>query len=321
MKIVRDLSTGKPERPSVLTLGVFDGLHLGHREIISKVVERAKQYEWVPTIITFDPHPRAVLQPESAPHLLQTLAQRLEGFEALGIEQVAVIQFSRAVASVEAEEFIQHYLFDRLDAQEIYLGSGATFGHNRRGNLAMLREACDRTGRLAVEVEEIRYHRQRISATRVRGLIRNGRVNPARKLLGRPYTIIGELAVDQGSAASSTSPIVYLNPLSEVLPAPGIYATGLMINGDRSPALTVVRYFPGRGHTVCTQIESQSVHHLAGEVTGRDARLGFFHRLGAGESIHPPQDLEFPGSGDLAKLRGWFARPAYLAALSTWAGW
>src|SRR3954463_15376082 len=140
MKIFHDLENAKIVKPTVLTLGVFDGLHLGHQRIMKTVVERARATGTVATAITFDPHPRAVLHPESAPPLLQTLDQRLANFEVLGIDQAIVIRFTREFASQPAEDFLTDIVHDRLHAKEVYLGKGFAFGKNRGGNIDLLRQ-------------------------------------------------------------------------------------------------------------------------------------------------------------------------------------
>ena len=121
MKIFHGIENANIAKPTVLTLGVFDGLHLGHQQIMQRVVDRAKAAGAVPTAITFDPHPRAVLHPETAPPLLQTLDQRLASFEILGIEQAIVIQFTPEFAGVAAERFLSDIVRDRLHQR---LGSG-----------------------------------------------------------------------------------------------------------------------------------------------------------------------------------------------------
>ena len=168
MKIFHGTENANIATPCVLTLGVFDGLHLGHQQIVRTVVDRAKQIGAVPTAITFDPHPRAVLHPESAPPLLQTLDQRLSYLEFLGIEQAIVINFSRDFASQSAEEFIRETIHDRLRAKEIYLGQGFAFGKGRSGNIELLKKLSDELGFHADEVAEVKLRGQRISSSRIR---------------------------------------------------------------------------------------------------------------------------------------------------------
>src|SRR6202171_4500342 len=118
MRLFHGTDNAEIQRPTVLTLGVFDGLHLGHQLIMRTVVERARETDAVPTVITFDPHPRAVLHPESAPPLLQTLDQKVEGFGVLGIEQTIVIPFTRQFSLIRAEDFLRETVAERLQAME-----------------------------------------------------------------------------------------------------------------------------------------------------------------------------------------------------------
>ncbi len=141
MIVVRDGETSKLSTDdSVVAIGVFDGLHLGHQAVIDMLLhldgDRAR--DAVPTIVTFDPHPAQVLAPERAPLLLGTIEQRLEGFEALGIEQVRILTFDRHLANESAHDFIGRVLAGELHAWEIVVGEGFRFGHDRLGDVALL---------------------------------------------------------------------------------------------------------------------------------------------------------------------------------------
>src|SRR5574339_893805 len=170
MRLFHGTDNAEIQRPTVLTLGVFDGLHLGHQLIMRTVVERARAVGAVPTVITFDPHPRAVLHPETAPPLLQTFEQKMEGMERLGIDQTVVLDFTPELSRLSADEFLLRYIFGRLDAREVYLGQGFAFGHNREGRFELLRQVAARLGRVAEEVPEVLIHRHRVSSTMIRRL-------------------------------------------------------------------------------------------------------------------------------------------------------
>src|SRR5437870_4458895 len=155
MRLFHGTDNAEIARPTVLTLGVFDGLHLGHQLIMKTVVERARATNAVPTVITFEPHPRAVLHPESAPPLLQTLDQKIEAMGVLGIEQTIVIHFDKAFSQIRAEDFLSNVVVDRLHAKEVYLGRGFAFGHNREGNIELLRNISVSLGFFADGVPEV----------------------------------------------------------------------------------------------------------------------------------------------------------------------
>src|SRR6266478_8308948 len=171
MRLFHGTDNAEIQRPTVLTLGVFDGLHLGHQLIMRTVSERARAIGAIPTVITFDPHPRAVLHPESAPPLLQTLDQKVEGFGVLGIEQTIVIRFTPEFSMIRAEDFLRDVVKERLHAKEVYLGRGFAFGHNREGHIELLRRVSEELGFFADEVAEVKLRGQRVSSSKIRGLL------------------------------------------------------------------------------------------------------------------------------------------------------
>jgi len=238
MRLFHGTDNAEIQRPTVLTLGVFDGLHLGHQLIMRTVVERARETGAVPTVITFDPHPRAVLHPESAPPLLQTLDQKVEGFGVLGIEQTIVIRFDEEFSQTRAEEFLREVVKERLHAKEVYLGCGFAFGHNREGNIKLLRRVSRQLGFFADEVPEVQLRNQRVSSSRVRGLLAEGKVNLARRLLARPYGVEGR--VERGSERGATLgfPTANLHPKNRVIPRNGVYVTGALIDGQWRRSVT-----------------------------------------------------------------------------------
>src|SRR5262245_38905255 len=191
MKVFRDAEDAGISAPTVLTFGVFDGLHLGHQLIMERVVKQARSAGLPPTALTFEPHPRSVLHPETAPSLLQTLDQKVEGMSRLGIEQIVVLNFTKELAQVSAEAFLTDIIFGRLQAREVYLGQGFAFGHNREGRFELLAQVAERLGRIAGEIPEVVIRGRRVSSTAIRRLLAAGVVNLDRRMLGRPYGIDG----------------------------------------------------------------------------------------------------------------------------------
>lgn len=278
MKIFHGTENASIQRPTVLTLGVFDGLHLGHQLIMQTVVERAKVVNAVPTAITFDPHPRAVLHPETAPPLLQTLDQRLANFEVLGIEQAIVIPFTAEFASTPAEEFLSNILHDRLQAKEVYLGKGFAFGRSRGGNIELLKRMSGELGFFADEVPEVQLRGHRISSSEIRKLLAAGRVNLARRMLGRPYGVEGVVVRGNRRGHTIGFPTANLKPHNRVIPKFGVYATATLVNGTWRRSITNIGVRP----TFETQAEPSIETYLFdfdSDLYGDVLRVRFLHRI------------------------------------------
>jgi riboflavin kinase / FMN adenylyltransferase len=278
MKIFHGTENANILRPTVLTLGVFDGLHLGHQKIMETVVERARVVDAVPTAITFDPHPRAVLYPENAPPLLQTLDQRLANFEVLGIEQAIVIRFNKEFADQNAEEFIREIIHDRLQAKEIYLGHGFAFGKGRGGNIELLQKMSDELGFHAEEVEEVRLRGKRISSSKIRELLKDGRVNLVRRMLGRPYGVEGAIIRGDRRGHTIGFPTANLKPNNRVIPKYGVYATAILIEGVWRKAITNVGVRPTFKNETEPSIETY-IFDFEGDLYGDVLRVRFLHRI------------------------------------------
>jgi riboflavin kinase/FMN adenylyltransferase len=226
MIVVRDGETSKlSSGDSVIAMGVFDGLHLGHQAIIDMLLhldgERAK--EAIPTIVTFDPHPAQFLAPERAPRLIGTLEQRLEGLEALGIEQVRVLTFDAHLASETAPDFIARVLAGELHAREIVVGEGFRFGHGRTGDVALLSAEGQRYGFGVYEAPT--FGAPRWSSSAVRRSLELGDVAAAGSTLGRPFVLRGR--VEHGDARGGELGFATANvatEASQLLPLEGVYA-------------------------------------------------------------------------------------------------
>jgi riboflavin kinase/FMN adenylyltransferase len=278
MKIFHGTENANIQKPTVLTLGVFDGLHLGHQRIMRTVVERAAEIGAVPTAITFDPHPRAVLHPESAPPLLQTLDQRLANFEVLGIEQAIVVNFDMKFASQPADDFLHEIIHDRLHAEEVYLGKGFAFGKNRSGNIELLREMSRELGFVADEVPEVQLRGQRISSSRIRKLLEEGRINLARRMLGRPYGVEGVIVRGNRRGHTIGFPTANLHPHNRVIPKFGVYATATLVEGIWRKSITNIGVRPTFGKDLEPSIESY-IFDFDGDLYGDVLRVRFLHRI------------------------------------------
>ena len=278
MKIFHGTENAKILRPTILTLGVFDGLHLGHQRIMQTVTKRARETKSVPTAITFDPHPRAVLFPENTPPLLQTLDQRLSAFEVLGIEQAIVVRFNRDFAKQNAENFLREILHERLQAKEVYLGKGFAFGKNRGGNIELLRKMSAELGFFADEVAEVRLRGTRISSSKIREFLAEGKINRARAMLGRPYGIEGQIIRGDRRGRTIGFPTANLKPKNRVIPKYGVYATATLIGNVWRKSITNVGVRPTFAGDAASSIETY-VFDFDGDLYGDVLRVRFLHRI------------------------------------------
>jgi riboflavin kinase/FMN adenylyltransferase len=315
MRLFHGTDNAEIQRPTVLTLGVFDGLHLGHALIMRTVVERARALGAVPTAITFDPHPRAVLHPTSAPPLLQTFDQKIEAFGVLGIEQAIVIRFDAEFAQIRAEDFLRDVVRDRLQAKEVYLGRGFAFGRGREGNIELLKEASGRLGFHADEVPEVRLRGGRISSSRIRELLAAGRVNLARRMLGRPYGVEGRVIRGDARGRTLGFPTANLQPQNRVIPRTGVYVTATLIDGAWRRSVTNVGTRPTFTRDDEPSVETY-VMEWEGDLYGDVLRVRFLHRLRAERKFASVAELKAQLDRDVARAACYFARSGVRRSLA-----
>lgn len=305
MKIFHGTENANIARPTVVTLGVFDGLHLGHQRIMETVVDRAAAVDAVPTAITFDPHPRSVLHPESAPPLLQTLDQRLANLEVLGIEQAIVIPFTLQFSRQPAEDFLAEIIRDRLHAKEVYLGKGFAFGQNRGGNIELLREKSTELGFVADEVGEVQLRGRRISSSKIRNLLDSGHVNLARRMLGRPYGVEGVVIRGNRRGHTIGFPTANLKPHNRVIPRYGVYATATLIDSTWRKSITNIGVRPTFESDAEPSIETY-VFDFDGDLYGDVLRVRFLHRIRDEKKFSGLDELKAQIEKDSNRARNYF---------------
>jgi len=307
MRLFHGTDNAEIVRPTVVTLGVFDGLHLGHQLIMKTVVERARKIGAVPTVITFEPHPRTVIHPESAPPLLQTFDQKIEALGVLGIEQTIVIHFDKAFSQIRAEDFLREVVVDRLHAREVYLGRGFAFGHNREGNIELLRKVSSQLGFFADEVPEVGLRGLRVSSSRIRELLLKGQVNLARRMLGRPYGVEGPVVRGAERGAQIGFPTANLHPHNRVIPRGGVYVTATLIDGQWRRSVTNIGTRPTFESGSDSSVETY-VMNWSGDLYGDVVRVRFLHRLRDEKKFGSIDELKSQIGRDVSRAEAYFAR-------------
>jgi len=281
MHVVRDpLRAPELPRRGVGTIGNFDGVHLGHRRILETVVSRAREIGQPSIAITFEPHPLAVLRPDQAPRRLQTLRQKEEVIESIGIEWLLVIPFTRDFSLTEPEDFVRSFLSERLAVAELHIGQHFAFGRGKRGNLGLLRKMGPECGFVASGVEEVLYKGEPISSTRIRTAIEAGEVPDANAMLGREYELDGIVSKGERVGRKIGYPTINLASENELYPADGVYVTQIEIRsfGRRFDSVTNIGRRPTVYEDYATTIETY-VLDFSSDVYGERVRLFFFDRL------------------------------------------
>lgn len=265
---------------AVVALGNFDGVHLGHRAVLRRAVEEARGRGLRSVAATFDPHPRSVLRPGGAVGLLTTVAARRELLLEAGVDEVAVILFDIELSKKSPEEFVGEVLVGRLGAEVVVVGENFRFGHKAAGSLEDLRRIMHSVGGEAfgVPVAGSNGGGVEISSTRIRELLGEGRVEDASRLLGRPYSLRGEVVVGDKRGRTIGFPTANLAPDSSVVvPARGVYACFVEIDGERWPSSVNIGVAPTFGERE-SRVEAH-VLDFDGDLYGKVIEVEFLRRI------------------------------------------
>ena len=292
-----------------MTIGNFDGVHLGHRRILETVAARAKAICRPSVAITFDPHPLAVLRPDHAPRQIQTLLQKEEAIEALGIENLLVIPFTRDFSLTEPEDFVRGFLAERLGTAEAYLGQHFAFGRGKRGDLALLKRMGPECGFTASGIDEVIYKGEPISSTRIRNALERGEVADANAMLGREYELDGIVSKGERVGHKIGYPTINLAPENEFHPGDGVYVTRIELRsfGHRFEGVTNIGRRPTLYEGTRATIET-FVLDFSANVYGERVRLFFLERLREERKFPSVEALTEQIGRDIEAARAYFAK-------------
>jgi riboflavin kinase/FMN adenylyltransferase len=295
-------------RGSVLAIGNFDGIHLGHQAILRAAVARARESGDVATALTFDPSPRKVLRPESAPPRLSTNAQRMEWFGVLGVEAAVVLPFTMDLARLAPEDFVGQILVQGLRVRAVLVGENFRFGHRQAGDVAFLRELGMRHGFEVVIIPPVAYRGEIVSSTVIRREIAAGYVTHASLLLGRPFALTGKVVSGTATGRRFTFPTLNLAPEQELLPARGVYVTRTLLEGSARTYRSVTNI--GMRPTFNGASLSVETHLLdfAGEIDAQRIEVRFWKRLRDEKKFAGADELRDQIARDIARTNRFFSR-------------
>ncbi len=303
---------GADAGPCALTIGNFDGVHEGHRKILRRVVELAKEHGWKPSVLTFHPHPATVVAPTRAPRLLSTPEQRFDLMKREEIEQVFVLPFDRGFSELSAQDFVKRILVDKLNAKAVMVGANFRFGNGALGDTALLRELGIKYGYTTEIIQGIEMRGRLVSSSEVRRLLEQGSVSLVCRLLGRPYAVEGDVIRGHGIGAKQTVPTLNLDTKAEILPAVGVYITRTadLDSDGKWPSITNVGYRPTFDGDRLT-VETYLLGPLVGETPGR-IRVEFLRRVREERKFDSPETLKAQILKDVVRAQTYFRRTSGL---------
>ncbi|MGD2127293.1 MAG: bifunctional riboflavin kinase/FAD synthetase [Desulfobacteraceae bacterium] len=306
MNVIRDLNAlEKTLDNPVLTIGNFDGVHKGHLTLFEKVKERAKAIGGQSAVMTFEPHPTKVMKPGNGPPLITPTGQKLELIRRSGIEIILCVPFTRQFAAISAEDFVKDILVDKIGIKEIVVGYDYTFGHNREGNISLLRQMGDHLGFTVQLVGPVHVDHTLVSSTSIRNLIQDGKLSEAKKFLGRDYQIQGTVIRGRNRGGRLLGyPTANLKLISELFPKEGVYAVTIIIDGKTYNGITNIGYNPTFGNNALS-LETH-VLDFNGDLLGKTIKVNFLERLRDEKSFDNVKALSDQIAQDIERARKLF---------------
>ena len=276
-------------RNPALTLGNFDGVHLGHQKIFEAVKDEARKIDGEALVFTFDPHPLQVLAPERCPPPITPFKKKLMLLEQVGIDVIIVATFDLDLANIMPETFVKEILVDKIGAQKILVGYNYYFGKGRKGNVEMLIRLGQQLGFEVKVIDAVRVNDTPVSSSKIRELIHGGEMRQAAQLLGRNYRLIGKVIWGTGRGKKLGCPTANLEIPNGLYPRTGVYAVEAIVGNRTYPGVANVGYNPTFGENPL----SVEVHILdfKRDIYGEEIQLIFFDRIRKEETFEGPDSL------------------------------
>lgn len=292
MKIIKDLKDIERDEKTVITLGTFDGLHLGHQQIVETIVKKSKQTNARNFLITFDPHPRKVVPGRNDVKLLSTLEEKISIFEKLGLENLFIVKFTSEFSKQTPEQFVEKYFVNGIGLQEIVIGYDHHFGKGRGGDFEMLRELGEKFNFSVTVVPEYMMDGETISSTKIRNALLEGDMLRANKFLGRFYSFKGKIVKGDGRGKDLGFPTANLTieDNDKLIPAKGIYAAECVFENEKYYGLLSLGNRP-TFHEHGDIIPEFYIFDFNKNIYGKDLEVNLVEKIRDEEKFNSVEDL------------------------------
>lgn len=264
----------------VITIGTFDGVHIGHKTILKEIVDHAKEVQGESILLTFEPHPRKVIFPDKPLQLLTPLEEKLELVKATGVDHIVVVPFTKAFANLTAEEYISDFLVKQFKPHSIVIGYDHQFGNDRKGDINLLKQLSEQYRYKVYEISAQLIHDAAVSSTKVRKAVSSGDMTEAANMLGRPYSLTGEVVkgAQLGNTIGFPTANIQPNSSEQILPANGVYAIKAIYKGDVYNAMLNIGIRPTVSNELSLHIEA-NIFDFDQDIYGEQLTIQFITRL------------------------------------------
>lgn len=282
MNIYHNIQDFKKIKNAVTTVGVFDGVHLGHQKIINLLLKKAKDTETESVIITFDPHPRLYFDPTASQNLrlITDIKEKIELFKKLGLHNLLIIPFDDRIANLSSEEFIDQVVIESIGTQTLLLGHDHRFGRNREGSFEYLKQNESKFGIQVFEISRMDIDEAAVSSTRIRTHLNNGEVHAAALLLGRNYRAQGIVIEGKklGRTIGYPTANIHIENEYKLLPKMGVYAVEVFVEGQQYAGMLNIGFNPTTTSSIHRNIEVH-IFDFQKDIYGKEIEIGFLERL------------------------------------------
>ena len=282
MRIFEGLTDLTPIQNAVVTIGTFDGVHVGHQEILKTVISEAAKIGGESVLLTFYPHPRMVLFPDKPDvQLLQTQAEKMTKLARIGLENVVIYPFSKAFADLSAKNFVEEILIKGLQAKKVIIGYDHQFGHKREGNLAFLQTYADQGFFELLEIPAEQIDEVYISSSKIRNAILEGEMSVANSCLGAPFELTGTVTkgLQNGRRIGFPTANIQLNDPHKIIPANGVYAVNIEVAGQLHHGMMNIGWRPTIEEEKLERKIEVHLFDFDGDLYDKHVHVEFFHKI------------------------------------------
>ncbi|HEY3371032.1 MAG TPA: bifunctional riboflavin kinase/FAD synthetase [Prolixibacteraceae bacterium] len=308
MEIHRDLESFHAQNP-VLTIGTFDGVHLGHRKIIAALCHQAKVMNGESVIFTFDPHPRKVVAPEEASlRLLTTLDEKITLFEQSGIDHLIIYPFTPEFSRLSYEEFVEQVLVDQIHLKFLVVGYDHKFGKNRQGDFEFLQKCAERFDFQIEKLDVLLMNEASVSSTKIREAIQRGDFETANAFLGYPFTLHGTVVEGQKLGRKIQFPTANIDASDpdKIIPGYGVYAVQVNVRGETYHGMLNIGSRPTVNHNADHRTVEVNIFDFDADIYGEPIEVTFFKKLREEQKFASLDALKDQLAKDKANTLGWF---------------